>query len=51
MVIGGLGPVIAVIVPPIRMRFGDGPREKIPLTYPSKSLPKYINIYLNRKGL
>lgn len=25
-----------VIVPPIRRYFGDGPREPIPLTYPSK---------------
>ena len=26
-----------IVVPPLRRRMGDGPREKIPLTYPSKS--------------
>ena len=27
------------IVPPLRHRFGDGPRAQIPLTYPSESAP------------
>ena len=27
-----------VVVPPVRRYFGDGPREKIPMTYPSKPL-------------
>ena len=27
-----------VAVPPLRRYFRDGPREKIPMTYPSKSL-------------
>jgi hypothetical protein len=34
VVIGSLGPVMIVTVPPIRRRFGDGPRPAIPLTYP-----------------
>ena len=25
-----------IVVPPIRKRIGDGPREKVPLTYPSE---------------
>ena len=28
-----------VTVPPLRRRFGDGPRERIPQTYPSR-LPR-----------
>ena len=31
-----VGPVSLVVAPPIRRYFGDGPREKIPMTYPSK---------------
>jgi len=34
-IVGSLGPVIMVVVPPMRRRLGDGPREPIPLTYPS----------------
>jgi len=37
MVIGSLGPIITIVAPPLRKRYGDGPRPKIPLTYPSKS--------------
>lgn len=37
IVVGSLGPVIMVVVPPIRRRLGDGPRPPIPLTYPSQS--------------
>ena len=36
MIIGSMGPVVVLTVPPLRRRFGDGPREPIPLTYPSK---------------
>ena len=36
IVVGSLGPVFMVVVPPVRRRLGDGPREQIPLTYPSK---------------
>ncbi|KAF2485042.1 hypothetical protein BDY17DRAFT_321920 [Neohortaea acidophila] len=35
LVIGGIGPVMVAVVPPIRHRLGDGPRQQIPLTYPS----------------
>jgi len=28
--------VVMFTVPPLRKRFGDGPREHIPMTYPSK---------------
>lgn len=38
IVIGSMGPVFLVVVPPIRKYFGDGPREKVPMTYPSKFL-------------
>ena len=31
-----VGPLSFVVVPPIRRFFGDGPREKIPMTYPSR---------------
>ena len=33
-----VGPMSMVVVPPVRRYFGDGPREKIPMTYPSKPL-------------
>jgi hypothetical protein len=35
IVIGSLGPVLVVAVPPIRTRLGDPKRPEIPLTYPS----------------
>jgi hypothetical protein len=38
IVVGSVGPVMALVVPPMRARFGDGPRPQIPLTYPSESL-------------
>lgn len=34
-VIGSGGPLSFFVAPPIRRFFNDGPREKIPLTYPS----------------
>jgi len=34
--IASMGPVFLIAVPPLRRRFGDDPRERIPLTYPSK---------------
>lgn len=37
-VVGSIGPVMVVTVPPIRRYFGDGPRPPIPMTYPSKCL-------------
>lgn len=46
VVIGCLGPVMLVVVPPIRKRLGYSPREMIPLTYPSKYLPGLANILL-----
>ena len=36
IVIGSIGPFLVIGVPPLRRRFGDGPREAIPLTYPSE---------------
>lgn len=36
--IGTLGPLTLFVVPPIRHRLGDGPRETIPLTYPGMFL-------------
>ena len=38
IIIGSVGPVLVVVVPPIRRRFGDVQREAIPLTYPSESV-------------
>jgi hypothetical protein len=35
--IGLVGPVMMAVVPPVRHRYGDGPRPPIPLTYPSES--------------
>ncbi|KAI9802599.1 MAG: hypothetical protein M1833_001673 [Piccolia ochrophora] len=40
--LGSLGPPMMVIVPPIRHRLGDGPREPIPLTYPVPLGPRKI---------
>ncbi|GAB7347349.1 hypothetical protein MBLNU459_g4286t1 [Dothideomycetes sp. NU459] len=40
LVIGSVGPVVALTVPPIRARFGDGPRPQIPLTYPIPKGPR-----------
>lgn len=42
IVIGSIGPVMLVTVPPIRKRLGDGPRERIPLTYPGKFFKDYL---------
>ncbi|KAI9811971.1 MAG: hypothetical protein M1832_000635 [Thelocarpon impressellum] len=42
ILIGSLGPVFVVAVPPLRRRFGDGPREPIPLTYPIPRGPRKI---------
>lgn len=42
--IGCVGPVLLVVVPPIRRYFGDGPREKIPLTYPSKRPDPWVKL-------
>jgi hypothetical protein len=39
IVVGSVGPVLVVAVPPIRNRLGDPRRPDIPLTYPSKWLP------------
>lgn len=38
LVIGSIGPASFLFAPPIRRFFNDGPRERIPLTYPSKLL-------------
>jgi len=35
IVIGSIGPVLVVTVPPIRNRLGDPKRPEIPLSYPS----------------
>ena len=34
--LGSLGPVVLVVVPPLRKRFGDYNAPMVPLTYPSK---------------
>ncbi|KZF23053.1 hypothetical protein L228DRAFT_268416 [Xylona heveae TC161] len=42
IVVGSLGPVLMVVVPPVRRALGDGPRERIPLTYPIPPGPRKI---------
>jgi len=42
ILIGFMGPVTLVVVPPIRRYVGDGPREPIPLTYPIPKGPRKI---------
>lgn len=37
IILGSLGPVAMVTIPPIRSYFGDSDPPPIPLTYPSKS--------------
>ncbi len=39
IVIGSMGPVTVLVVPPIRRILGDGKRPEIPLTYPSMFRP------------
>ncbi|KAF8149956.1 hypothetical protein B0H34DRAFT_667311 [Crassisporium funariophilum] len=34
IVIGSIGPVMAIVVPPIRESFGYRPAEMVPTTYP-----------------
>ncbi|OCL06897.1 hypothetical protein AOQ84DRAFT_296160 [Glonium stellatum] len=42
IVIGSMGPITILVAPPIRRYFGDGPRPKIPLTYPIPKGPRQI---------
>ncbi|KAF2716388.1 putative NADH-ubiquinone oxidoreductase 9.5 kDa subunit [Polychaeton citri CBS 116435] len=42
IVVGSFGPIMVAAVPPIRHRFGDGPRQHIPLTYPIPKGPRKI---------
>ncbi|KAI9822182.1 MAG: hypothetical protein M1826_000536 [Phylliscum demangeonii] len=42
IVIGCIGPIMMVVVPPVRHYFGDYQREKIPLTYPIPPGPRVI---------
>ncbi|KAF2868168.1 hypothetical protein BDV95DRAFT_580366 [Massariosphaeria phaeospora] len=36
IIIGCIGPVMMVVVPPVRTYLGDGRRPRIPMTYPSR---------------
>ncbi|KAE8454390.1 hypothetical protein EG329_000012 [Mollisiaceae sp. DMI_Dod_QoI] len=40
LVIGTMGPVSIVVVPPIRRMLGDQKRPEIPLTYPIPTTPR-----------
>ncbi|KAF2768335.1 hypothetical protein EJ03DRAFT_328373 [Teratosphaeria nubilosa] len=40
LVVGSMGPVVALTAPPVRKMFGDGPRPQIPLTYPIPKGPR-----------
>ncbi|KAF9891187.1 hypothetical protein FE257_004751 [Aspergillus nanangensis] len=42
LVIGSMGPVALVTLPPIRRYFGDVTPEQVPLTYPIPSGPRVI---------
>ncbi|KAF2807228.1 NADH-ubiquinone oxidoreductase 9.5 kDa subunit [Mytilinidion resinicola] len=42
LIVGSLGPVSMVTVPPVRRYFGDEDRPKIPLTYPIPKGPRQI---------
>jgi len=46
VVIGSLGPVSMVVVPPIRRAFGDFDAPPIPLTYPSRAAPSLRTVSL-----
>lgn len=34
IIIGLMGPMFMIVVPPVRRWMGDGPRPKVPFTYP-----------------
>ncbi|KAI9664298.1 MAG: hypothetical protein M1829_005853 [Trizodia sp. TS-e1964] len=40
IVVGSMGPITLLTVPPIRRRLGDFDRETIPLTYPVPEGPR-----------
>ncbi|KAG4436533.1 hypothetical protein IFR05_007971 [Cadophora sp. M221] len=40
IVIGSMGPVTVLTVPPVRRMLGDGKRPEIPLTYPIPAGPR-----------
>ncbi|KAG6908343.1 hypothetical protein DXG01_005254 [Tephrocybe rancida] len=42
-VIGAIGPVMAITIPPIRERLGYRPAEYVPTTYPSASAAPHIH--------
>ncbi|KAF2453978.1 putative NADH-ubiquinone oxidoreductase 9.5 kDa subunit [Lineolata rhizophorae] len=42
ILVGCVGPVMIVTVPPLRHRFGDPTPERIPLTYPIPKGPRKI---------
>ncbi|KAF2714407.1 hypothetical protein K504DRAFT_2681 [Pleomassaria siparia CBS 279.74] len=40
IMVGLAGPVMVVVAPPVRRYLGDGPRPKIPFTYPIPKGPR-----------
>ncbi|TVY17595.1 NADH-ubiquinone oxidoreductase 9.5 kDa subunit [Lachnellula arida] len=40
IIIGSLGPITMIVVPPIRRRLGDAQRPEIPFTYPVPTGPR-----------
>ncbi|KAF2113961.1 hypothetical protein BDV96DRAFT_647454 [Lophiotrema nucula] len=40
IIVGLMGPVFIIVAPPVRKYLGDGPRPKIPLTYPIPKGPR-----------
>ncbi|KAG5729446.1 hypothetical protein E4T56_gene11377, partial [Termitomyces sp. T112] len=39
-VIGAIGPVMAITIPPIREHFGYRPAEHVPMSYPVPNRPR-----------
>jgi hypothetical protein len=48
IIIGSMGPVSLVVVPPIRRALGDNERPEIPLTYPS-TLFRFLSINTSKE--
>ncbi|KIM39873.1 hypothetical protein M413DRAFT_29040 [Hebeloma cylindrosporum] len=40
VIIGSIGPVLAITIPPIRERYGYRPAEMIPTSYPLPNRPR-----------
>ncbi len=48
--VGSMGPISVLVVPPIRHRFGDPNRPKVPMTYPSMYISAIISTVCGFRG-